>query len=96
MDPIALRNRLRLATGMWEEAIGEPLPKLAPGDPVDQIQSFELKLVDRLWETATPETARDIADRTWDLVHDRPDSDPVKKRVVELHEALARLTHLGD
>jgi hypothetical protein len=96
MDSITLRNRLLVATGMWKEATGEPLPKLAPGDPVDQIQSFELKLVDRLWETATPETARDIADRTWDLVHDRADSDPVKKRVVELHEALARLTHLGD
>ena len=40
--------------------------------------------------------AREIADRTWDLVHDRPDSDPVKKRVVECHEALARMTRLND
>jgi hypothetical protein len=96
MDAITLRNRLLVATGMWKEATGEPLPRLAPGEPADQIQSFELKLVERLCESATPDTARDIADRTWDLVHDRPDDDPVKQRVVECHEALARLTHLGD
>jgi hypothetical protein len=96
MDPITLRNRLLVATGMWKEATGQPLPRLAPGDPEQQIESFEIKLVDRLWETATPETAREVADRTWDLVHDRPDADPVKQRVVECHEALARLTSLGD
>jgi hypothetical protein len=96
MDPITLRNRLLVATGMWREATGEPLPKLAPGDPADQIQAFELKLVQRLCESATPETAREIADRTWDLVHDRDDNDPVRRRVVECHEALARMTRLGD
>ena len=96
MDPITLRNRLLVATGMWREATGEPLPRLAPGDPADQLQSFELQLVDRLCESATPETAREIADRTWDLVHDRDDDDPVKQRVVQCHEALARLTRLGD
>jgi hypothetical protein len=96
MDPIQMRNRLLVATGMWRDATGEPLPKMAPGDPEQQIQSFELTLVNRLWEIATSENAREIADRTWDLVHDRPDSDPVKKRVVECHEALARMTHLGD
>ncbi len=96
MDQITLRNRLLVATGMWREATGEPLPKLPPGDPVEQLQNFELQLVDRLWQSATPENAREIADRTWDLVHDRPDSDPVKKRVVECHEALAKLTRLGD
>lgn len=96
MDQIQLRNRLLVATGMWKEATGEPLPRMAPGDPADQIQSFELKLVDRLWESANPENAREIADRTWDLVHDRPDDDPVKRRVVECHEALARMTRLGD
>ena len=95
MDPIELRNRLLVATGMWKEAAGEPLPRLAPGDPVDQLESFELQLVNRLWERATPENAREIADRTWDLVHDRPDSDPVKQRVVECHQALARLAKLG-
>jgi hypothetical protein len=96
MDQITLRNRLLVATGMWKEATGEPLPRLEPGDPADQIQQFELKLVNRLWETATQENAREIADRTWDLVHDRPDKDPVKRRVVECHEALARITRLGD
>ena len=96
MDQIQLRNRLLVATGMWKEATGEPLPRLAPGDPADQIESFELQLVNRLWESATPANAREIADRTWDLVHDRPDSDPVKRRVVEIHEALAKMTRLGD
>jgi hypothetical protein len=96
MDQMQMRNRLLVATGMWKEATGEPLPRLEPGDPVDQIEQFELKLVNRLWETATPENAREVADRTWDLVHDRPDSDAVKQRVVECHEALARMTRLGD
>jgi len=96
MDPITLRNRLLVATGMWKEATREPLPRLAPGDPADQIQDFELQLVNRLWDSATAENAREIADRTWDLVHDRNDDDPVKQRVVECHEALARITRLGD
>jgi hypothetical protein len=96
MDPILLRNRLLVATAMWREAVGEPLPRMAPGDPAAQIESFELKLVNRLWEMATADNARDIADRTWDLVYDRSDDDPVKRRVVECHEALARLTQLHD
>jgi hypothetical protein len=96
LDPITLRNRLLVATAMWKETTGEPLPRLDPGDPADQLQSFEIKLVDRLWENATADTARDVADRTWDLVHDRSDEDPVKQRVVECHQALARLTRLGD
>ena len=96
MDQITLRNRLMIASAMWKEATGEPLPRLAPGEPADQLQDFELQLVDRLCQTATAETAREIADRTWDLVHDRPDDDPVKLRVVECHEALARMTRLGD
>ena len=95
-DPITLRNRLLVATAMWNETVGEPLPRMAPGNPADQIAAFEIQLVDRLWESATPDSARDIADRTWDIVHDRPDTDPVKKRVVQCHEALARMTHLGD
>ena len=96
MDQIEMRNRLLVATGMWKEATGEPLPRMSPGDPATQIEQFEITLVNRLWESATPENAREIADRTWDLVHDRPDSDPVKRRVVECHEALARMTRLGD
>jgi hypothetical protein len=81
---------------MWKEATGEPLPRMDPGDPAEQIQQFELKLVNKLYDQSTPDSARDVADRTWDLVHDRSDSDPVKKRVVEIHEALAKLTRLGD
>jgi hypothetical protein len=96
MDPRALRNRLVVATSMWRESTGEPLPKLEPGDPAAQIEDLELRLVDLLCREATAATARDVADRTWDLVHDRPDSDPVKVRVSECHEALARLTTLGD
>ena len=96
IDQITLRNRLLVATSMWKETIAEPLPRMPPGDPADQIQSFEIELVDRLWQSATAESAREIADRTWDLVHDRPDDDPVKRRVVECHEALARMTRLGD
>jgi hypothetical protein len=96
MDPITLRNRLLIATAMWKEATGEPLPRLPPGDPADQLQTFELQLVNRLWQSANAENAREIADRTWDLVHDRPDDDPVKQRVVECHEALARMTRLSD
>lgn len=96
MDQIQLRNRLLVATGMWREATGDSLPKMPPGKPEEQIEQFELTLVNRLWEEATPANAREVADRTWDLVHDRPDSDRVKQRVVECHEALAKMTRLGD
>ena len=61
-------------------------------DPAEQLEAFELKLVDMLCSQASPQTARDVADKTWDLVHDRGDDDPVKQRVVECHEALARLS----
>ena len=89
----ALRNRLLIATTLWREATDEPLPKLPAGDPGGQIQAFELQVVDLLCRDATPETAKRVADKTWDLVHDRPDSDAVKQRVVECHESLARLSH---
>jgi hypothetical protein len=92
VNKAALRNRLVLATAMWKEATEEPLPRMPPGDPADQVQAFELKLVDLLCAQATQETARQVADQTWDLVHDRPDDDPVKRRVVECHDALARLS----
>jgi len=92
MDPAALRNRLVMATSMWREATAEPLPKIPPGDPAQQIQTFELQVVELLFSEATPETARQVADQTWDLVHDRPDDEPVKQRVVKGHEVLARLS----
>lgn len=92
MDPAAVRNRLLLVTGMWRDATDEPLPKLPPGNPLEQIEAFELRLVELMFTEATPETARRVADRTWDLVHDRPETDPVKQRVVQGHEELARLS----
>jgi hypothetical protein len=91
--PAVLRNRLLIATTLWREVTDEPLPKLPPGDPAGQIESFELQVVDLLCRDATPETAKRVADKTWDLVHDRPDGDAVKQRVVECHESLARLSH---
>lgn len=90
-----LRNRLVMATQMWRDATDEPLPRMPPGDAVAQLNTFELKLIDLLCARATPKTARDVADQTWDLVHARSDDDPVKRRVVECHEALARLSARG-
>lgn len=92
MNGKTLQNRLVIATGMWREATDEPLPKLAPGEPAAQIEEFELRLVELLCRDATPATARDVADRTWDLVQDRPDQDPVKRKVVECHDTLAKLS----
>ena len=92
MDAAALRNRLVMATSIWREVTDDPLPKMAPGDPAQQIQAFELQVVELLFAEATPETARRVADQTWDLVHDRPDDEPVKQRVVKGHEVLARLS----
>lgn len=90
-----LENRLAIAAGMWRESVDEPLPKLTPGDPAAQVQEFELRLVDALGARATAETASTIAEKTWDLVHDRPDDDPVKVRVTEIHEELAKLSVPG-
>src|SRR3954463_2309763 len=88
-----LRNRLLATITLGREATDEPIPKLPPGYPAGQIESFELRVVDLLCRDATPETAKRIADKTWDLVHDRPDADAVKRRVVECPESLARLSH---
>ena len=87
-----LQNRLVIATGMWRDATDEPLPKLPAGEPAEQIEEFELRLVDMLCRDATPANARDVADRTWDLVQDRSDEDPVKRKVVEAHDTLAKLS----
>jgi hypothetical protein len=86
-----LQNRLLVATALWREATDDPLPRLSPGDPAAQIEELELRVVDLLCRDASADTAREVADKTWDLVYERPDSDPVKRRVVECHEALARL-----
>ena len=90
-----LENRLAIAAGMWREALDEPLPKLQPGEPAAQVQEFELRLVDAMCEQATAANARAVAEKTWDLVHDRPDDDPVKVRVTQCHERLARLPAAG-
>ncbi len=74
------------------------LDSRVPGGPLEKkwdTRQFELKLVDMLCAQATADTARDVADKTWDLVHDRADDDPVKRRVIECHEALARLSARG-
>ena len=52
-----------------------------------------LALVDEMRGRATPETAEQVADAMWGIVHARPDGDPVKQRVTEHHEELARLGH---
>jgi len=95
MDARRLENRLAIAAGMWRESLDEPLPKLTPGDPEAQVDEFEMRLVDALGGQAKPETAKAIAEKTWDLVHDRPDEDAVKKHVTEWHERLAKLTTPG-
>jgi len=89
-----LQNRLLVATALWREVSADPLPRLAPGEPAAQIEELELRVVELLCAEATRESAREVADKTWDLVYDRADDDPVKRRVVECHEALSKLTTL--
>ena len=50
-------------------------------------------LVDEMRGRATPESAEMVADAMWGLVHARPEGDPVKRRVTQHHEELARLGH---
>ena len=88
---VVLRNRLVVATNTWRTHVDEPLPKLQKGHPADQIEAFELTLVEKLASDATAQNASEVAERTWDLVHDRPDDDPVKARVMELHSELIKL-----
>ena len=96
MEARSLQNRLLIATTLWRETTEEPLPRLAPGDPAGQIQELELRVVELLCKEATRQNAREIADKTWDLVYDRPDDDAVKRRVVECHERLASLAAIRD
>ncbi len=96
MEGRSLQNRLMMATSLWREASDDPLPRMEPGEPSAQIGQLELLVVDLLCRDATAATAREVADKTWDLVHDRPDGDPVKQRVVKCHEALARLGTITD
>ena len=95
METRSLQNRLLMATTLWREASNDPLPRLAPGDPADQIRELELLVVELLCREATRENAREVADKTWDIVYDRAEDDPVRKRVVECHDHLAKLS-AGD
>jgi hypothetical protein len=93
-DAIALRNRFAMVKGAWEDHLpGTPFPPLGEGTAEEKIERLELALVDRMRARATPETAEQAADAMWGLVHSRPDTDPVKVRVTEHHEELARLGH---
>ena len=93
-DPIALRNRFAIVKGAWDEHLrGTPMPALGEGTAEAKIERLELALVDAMRERATPETAERVADAMWTIVHQRDDDDPVKVRVTEHHEQLARLGH---
>src|SRR5690242_3641545 len=91
-DPIVLRNRFAMVKGAWDEHLrGVPFPALGDGTAEQKIERLELALVDGMRERATAESAEQTADAMWSLVHDRPDGDPVKRRVTSHHEDLARL-----
>jgi hypothetical protein len=93
-DAIALRNRFAMVKGAWDEHLrGTPFPALGEGTAEQKIERLELALVDEMRSRATPETAEQVADAMWSLVHARPDGDSVKRRVEAHHEDLARLGH---
>ena len=90
------------ATGSrWSRARGTrtcaalPFPSLGEGTAEQKIERLELALVDEMRARATPESAEQVADAMWGLVHNRDDGDPVKLRVTQHHEELARLSHRG-
>ena len=93
-DPIALRNRFAMVKGAWDEHLrGTPFPSLGEGTAEQKIERLELALVDEMRARATPETAEQVADAMWGIVHARPDDDAVKVRVTRHHEELARMGH---
>ncbi len=93
-DPIALRNRFAIVKGAWDEHLrGVPMPALGEGTAEEKIERLELALVDEMRARATPETAEQVADAMWTIVHTRDEEDPVKQRVTEHHGELARLGH---
>jgi hypothetical protein len=93
-DPIALRNRFAIVKGAWDEHLrGVRMPALGEGTAEEKIERLELALVDEMRARATPETAEQVADAMWTIVHARDDDDPVKQRVTEHHGELARLGH---
>jgi hypothetical protein len=95
-DAISLRNRFAMVKGAWDENLrGVPFPPLGEGTAEEKIERLELALVDEMARRATPESAEQAADAMWGLVHSRRDDDPVKLRVTQHHEELARLGHRG-
>jgi hypothetical protein len=95
-DAISLRNRFAMVKGAWDENLrGVPFPPLGEGTAEQKIERLELALVDEMRARATPESAEQIADAMWGLVHSRDDDDLVKQRVTQHHEELARLGHRG-
>ena len=93
-DAISLRNRFAMVKGAWDENLrGVAFPSLGEGTAEQKIERLELALVDEMRSRATPETAEQVADAMWGLVHSRPDDDPVKLRVTRHHDDLARLGH---
>jgi hypothetical protein len=92
-DPIVLRNRFAMVKGAWDENLrGVPFPALGEGTAEQKIERLELALVDGMRDRATPETAEQVADAMWSLVHARADTDAVKQRVTSHHEDLARMS----
>jgi hypothetical protein len=93
-DAIALRNRFAMVKGAWDEHLrGVPFPALGEGTAEEKIERLEIALVDEMRGRATPETAEQVADAMWGIVHARPEGDAVKVRVTRHHEDLARLGH---
>ena len=93
-DPIVLRNRFAMVKGAWEEHLrGVPFPALGEGTAEQKIERLEVALVDEMRRRATPETAEQVADAMWGIVHARPDDAAVTQRVTEHHGDLARLGH---
>ena len=93
-DPIVLRNRFAMVKGAWEDHLpGVPFPQLGDGTAEQKIERLELALVDGMRDRATPESSEQVADSMWSVVHSRHDDDPVKVRVTEHHEELARIGH---
>jgi hypothetical protein len=92
-DPIVLRNRFAMVKGAWDENLrGVPFPSLGEGTAEQKIERLELALVDGMRDRATPETAEQVADAMWSLVHARDDADAVKQRVTAHHQDLARMS----
>jgi len=93
-DAISLRNRFAMVKGAWDEQLrGVPFPSLGEGTAEQKIERLELALVDEMRARATPETAEQVADAMWGIVHARLEDDPVKLRVIRHHEELAKLGH---